>query len=88
MVAVGMPSRRALAPLALGCLGLVAAGCSGTPDHVSVPVSNWPGYEDFYLAEQAGLARAQVVNLELEAQRSRAGLRPRPRVGEWQVWGA
>lgn len=63
MVAVGMPSRRALAPLALGCLGLVAAGCSGTPDHVSVPVSNWPGYEYFYLAEQAGLAREQGVSL-------------------------
>ena len=63
MAAVGMPSRRALAPLALGCLGLVAAGCSRTPDHVSVPVSNWPGYEYFYLAEQAGLAREQGVSL-------------------------
>jgi NitT/TauT family transport system substrate-binding protein len=63
MAAVGMPSRRALAPLALGCLGLVASGCSRTPDHVSVPVSNWPGYEYFYLAEQAGLARAQGVPL-------------------------
>lgn len=63
MAAVGMPSRRALAPLALGCLGLVAAGCSRTPDHVSVPVSNWPGYEYFYLAEQAGLARDQGVSL-------------------------
>jgi hypothetical protein len=39
-----------------------------------------------YVAKDRG--RAQVVNLELEAQRSRAGLRPRPRVGEWQVWGA
>jgi NitT/TauT family transport system substrate-binding protein len=63
MAAVGMSSRRALAPLALGCLGLVAAGCSRTPDHVSVPVSNWPGYEYFYLAEQAGLAREQGVSL-------------------------
>jgi predicted signal transduction protein with EAL and GGDEF domain len=36
-----------------------------------------------YVAKDRG--RAQVVNLELEAQRSRAGLRPRPRVGEWQV---
>ena len=63
MAAVGMPSRRALAPLALGCLGLVAVGCSSTPERVSVPVSNWPGYEYFYLAEQAGLARAQGVPL-------------------------
>ena len=63
MAAVGMSSRRALAPLALGCLGLVAAGCSSTPERVSVPVSNWPGYEYFYLAEQAGLARAQGVPL-------------------------
>ena len=29
----------------------------------SVPVSNWPGYEYFYLAEQAGLAREQGVSL-------------------------
>lgn len=63
MAAVGMFSRRALAPLALACLGLVAAGCSRTPERVSVPVSNWPGYEYFYLAEQAGLARAQGVPL-------------------------
>jgi len=63
MAAVGRPSRRALAPLALGCLGLVAAGCSRTPERVSVPVSNWPGYEYFYLAEQAGLAREQGVSL-------------------------
>ena len=28
-----------------------------------MPVSNWPGYEYFYLAEQAGLARAQAVPL-------------------------
>lgn len=38
-----------------------------------------------YVAKDRG--RAQVVNLELEARRSRAGLRPRPRVGEWQVCG-
>lgn len=63
MVAAGMTTRRALAPLALGCLGLVAAGCSSTPAEISVPVSNWPGYEYFYLAEQAGLARAQGVPL-------------------------
>jgi NitT/TauT family transport system substrate-binding protein len=28
-----------------------------------MPVSNWPGYEYFYLAEQFGLARAQGVRL-------------------------
>lgn len=28
-----------------------------------MPVSNWPGYDYFYLAEQAGLARAQAVPL-------------------------
>ena len=39
-----------------------------------------------YVAKDRG--RAQVVNLELEAQRSRSGLRTRHRIDGWQVRGA
>ena len=39
-----------------------------------------------YVAKDRG--RAQVVNLELEAQRAQAGQRRRVRVGDWQVRGA
>ena len=48
---------------ALGLLAMVAAGCSSGTKSLTVPVSNFPGYEYFYLAEQKGLARSLGLDL-------------------------
>jgi NitT/TauT family transport system substrate-binding protein len=52
-------------PVGLGLLlaGLVAPSCGGPAAELTLPVSNWPGYEYFYLAEQRDLAVAQGLNL-------------------------
>ena len=40
------------------------SGC-GSPASLTIPISNWPGYEYFYLAEQKGLARAEGLDLKI-----------------------
>jgi len=42
---------------------LFAGGCNIWPESVTVAVSNFPGYEYFYLAEQKGLARPFGLDL-------------------------
>ncbi len=54
--------RRLILP-ALGLLALMAGGCSSGSKSLTVPVSNFPGYEYFYLAEQKGLARPFGLDL-------------------------
>lgn len=49
--------------MALGIVGLTAASCGRPAAELTLPVSNWPGYEYFYLAEQKGLATAQGLTL-------------------------
>ena len=49
------------AALAFWLLPLV--GCSRPAPTVTMPVSNWPGYEYFYLAEQRGLAARHGLTL-------------------------
>lgn len=51
----------ALLPLAIG--GWLA-GCTKPPASLTLPISSWPGYEYFYLAEQKGLARAEGLELK------------------------
>ena len=55
-----LPSRSlGFQPFALAAIGFVLAalaGCTAKPEQVNVPVSSWPGYEYFYLAECLGLA--------------------------------
>ena len=41
---------------AIGFAWAVVAGCAAKPEDVNVPISSWPGYEYFYLAERRGLA--------------------------------
>ncbi|MBM5825420.1 MAG: hypothetical protein FJ054_08685 [Cyanobacteria bacterium M_surface_10_m2_119] len=54
-----MRRRGALATAALlGGLQLLA-GCIGEPPQLQVPVSGWPAYEYFYLAENSGLDRPE-----------------------------
>jgi NitT/TauT family transport system substrate-binding protein len=52
-------------PVALGLLmGLLSlSGCSPRSDEIDVPVSSWPGYEYFFLAQQKGLAERQNLTL-------------------------
>jgi len=47
----------------LGLLALLGGGCSSGSQSLSVPISNFPGYEYFYLAEQKGLARSFGLQL-------------------------
>ena len=55
-----LPSQgRGFQSFALAAMGFVwaaIAGCAAKPEQVKVPVSSWPGYEYFYLAERQGLA--------------------------------
>ena len=45
-------------------MGLVSlTGCSPRPLEVNVPVSSWPGYEYFFLAQQKGLAERHDLKL-------------------------
>ena len=66
-------------------LSVGLAGCSG---HAGYELSEMMTAADaaLYVAKDRG--RAQVVNLELEMERSRMGHRAMPRVGEWQIRGA
>ena len=41
---------------AIGFAWAAVAGCAAKPEDVNVPISSWPGYEYFYLAERRGLA--------------------------------
>ncbi len=66
-----MPRRRkvlwSLLPLAFAApFLLVSAGCSPRQDAVTVPISSWPGYEYFYLAEQEGLAERYDLKLTIK----------------------
>lgn len=63
------PCRRGWGGLRLGSLGLIAtltAGCQSEPTQLTVPVSNWPGFEYLYLAEQQGLAQRQGLDLHIQ----------------------
>ena len=55
--------RALLLGMGLLTVALVAGSCSRKPFEVTVPVSNWPGYEYFYLAVQKDLAAAQGLTL-------------------------
>ncbi len=55
--------RALLLGMGLLTVALVAGSCSRKPFEVTVPVSNWPGYEYFYLAAQKDLAAAQGLTL-------------------------
>lgn len=50
----------------LGLLVALVAGCHLSPPSLTVPVSSWPGFEYFYLAEQKGLAQRQGLNLRIQ----------------------
>ncbi|MEN9861636.1 MAG: hypothetical protein RLZZ515_2118 [Cyanobacteriota bacterium] len=60
MPGLALRSLAALAGLALFC-----SGCQQAPVDVSVPVSNWPGYEYFYIAKKFGLDQAQGLRLKI-----------------------
>lgn len=51
------------AGLCLVLAGLGASACSPWRPELTLPVSNWPGYEYVYLAEQKGLAAGQGLTL-------------------------
>jgi len=57
---LGRPLSVALV-MAMGLLSL--SGCTPRPLEVSVPVSSWPGYEYFFLAQQKGLAERHNLKL-------------------------
>ena len=40
----------------IGFAWAAVAGCTAKPEEINVPISSWPGYEYFYLAERRGLA--------------------------------
>lgn len=52
-------------PIALGLLlaGVLGGACSRAAPELILPVSNWPGYEYFYLAELNDLAAAEGLRL-------------------------
>lgn len=54
-----------LTPALLLIAGLLSGCRLRRPPELAVPVSNWPGYEYLYLAEQKGLARARGLDLRL-----------------------
>lgn len=55
--------RRLVLPMAVVCL----SGCNPLVPELSVPVSNWPGYEIFPLAKARDLDRQQGLKLKLPA---------------------
>lgn len=58
------PPRRSL-PIALGLLlaSLLGGACSRPAPELTLPVSSWPGYEYFFLAELNDLAAAEGIRL-------------------------
>lgn len=48
---------------AIGFLWAAVAGCATKPVEINVPLSSWPGYEYFYLAESRGLAQRHGLKL-------------------------
>lgn len=50
-------------PFAMAAIGLVLAGCATASAEINVPISSWPGYEYFYLAERRGLAERHGLKL-------------------------
>ena len=40
----------------IGFAWAAVAGCTAKPEEINVPISSWPGYEYFYLAERRSLA--------------------------------
>lgn len=66
---MGIPPSRSLEfqSLALAAIGFVwaaVAGCATKPAEINVPISSWPGYEYFYLAERRGLAERHGLKLD------------------------
>ena len=66
----------------------LSVGLAGSVGHAGYVLGDLMTAADaaLYVAKDRG--RAQVVNLELEMERSRLGRRAMPRVGEWQIRGA
>ena len=66
----------------------LSVGLAGSSGHAAYVLGDLMTAADaaLYVAKDRG--RAQVVNLELEMERSRLGRRAMPRVGEWQIRGA
>lgn len=52
-----------VSPLAWIVPWLVLTSCVARRDEVNVPISSWPGYEYFFLAEQKGLAQRHGLRL-------------------------
>jgi NitT/TauT family transport system substrate-binding protein len=52
--------------IGLALLAVLSAGCRPRSQHLTVPVSSWPGYEYLYLAAQQGLDTAQGFSLRTE----------------------
>ena len=61
------PSRslgfQSLALSVIGYLCAALASCATKPAEINVPLSSWPGYEYFYLAESRGLAERHGLKL-------------------------
>ena len=49
---------------AAGMVALLPGACSFQQEPLKVPVSNWPGYEYFYLASKLGLDRQQGLEID------------------------
>ena len=64
--AVGAATRRSR-PLVLPALLALLSGCTTGGTTLTVPVSQWPGYEYFPLARQRGLDLREGIRLELPA---------------------
>ena len=54
---------QSLALAATGFLWAAVTGCATKPAEINVPLSSWPGYEYFYLAESRGLAERHGLKL-------------------------
>jgi len=54
---------RRAAVAAVTVLAGLSSGCQPAPQAITMPVSSWPAYEYFYLAEQKGLADSEGLAL-------------------------